>query len=241
MSFAAEPLEVPSLTEACIAKLEEMILSGQLQSGEKLPAERKLAEILNISRPVVHDALVDLAGKGLVEIVPRSGVYVADFRTHGSCALLTSLLTYHEGALSPELFDSLAEMRLLMETETARLAAGRRSVEQLRALEQHVESERSNNGHSPADLAEQDFTFHQLVALASGNTMYLLIINSFKPVYTNLTRRFFAHYAQGQVIEQVIEYHRQLVAAIAEQNEEAAAGTMAGMLVHGEQHLKEIA
>ena len=86
MTIAMEPLQVPSLKDACIAKLEELILSGELQIGERLPAERKLADSLAVSRPVVHQAIVDLAAKGLVEIVPRKGVFVSDYRTTGSCA-----------------------------------------------------------------------------------------------------------------------------------------------------------
>jgi DNA-binding GntR family transcriptional regulator len=97
-----EPLNHQSLKEACIRRLEALILSGQFKIGERLPAERDLAAALNISRPALHEALLDLANKGLVEIVPRRGVYVSDFRVTGSLALLSSLFTYHEGVKQPE-------------------------------------------------------------------------------------------------------------------------------------------
>lgn len=239
MTFLAEPLQVPSLKEACIGRLEGLILSGQLRIGERLPAERQLAEMLAVSRPVVHEALVDLAAKGLVEIVPRRGVFVSDFRTTGSCSLLTTLLAYHEGELDHQFFQSLADMRLLMETETARLAATQRRQDHLELLAAHLASESDGRLDNAEALAEADFAFHQLVALASGNLMYLLIINSFKPVYTNLTGKFFRRHSPGPVIEQVFDYHRQLVAAIERQDEEAAAAVMAEMLQHGERHLQE--
>jgi len=89
-------------------------------------------------------------------------------------------------------------------------------------------------------LVELDFRFHQAVALASGNLMYPLVINSFQPVYTNLTGRFFAkHASDGTVIDQVHNYHRQLVATIGAQDSQGAASIMAEMLQHGQDHLQE--
>jgi DNA-binding FadR family transcriptional regulator len=232
-----EPLQVPSLKDACIAKLEELILSGELQIGERLPAERRLAESLEVSRPVVHQAIVDLAAKGLVEIVPRKGVFVSDYRTTGSCALLTTLLSYHEGKLDEAFLQSLIEMRLLMETETARLAALNRSEEQLQAFRDLLALEFAASQGDAEAMAELDFAFHQLVALASGNLMYPLIINSFKPVYTNITRQFFAKHQDNGILDEVLSFHQDLVAAIAERDGETSARIMAGMLRHGAENL----
>jgi DNA-binding FadR family transcriptional regulator len=232
-----EPLQVPSLKEACVSRLAGLILSGQLRMGERLPPERELAKSLGVSRPVVHQAITDLEAKGLVEIVPRKGVFVNDFRTHGSCALLTTLLSYHEGALDERFFASLVDLRLLMETETARLAALNRSEEQLQHLQGFLVRETQTDLEDADAVAELDFGFHRLVALASDNVMYPLIINSFKPVYTNITRQFFAKHSGSQVLDQVFEYHQRLVAAIESRDGEAAAAIMAEMLQHGAEHL----
>lgn len=238
MTVAMEPLQVPSLKEACVAKLEELILSGDLQIGERLPPERKLAESLDVSRPVVHQAVVDLAAKGLVEIVPRKGVFVSDYRTTGSCALLTTLLSYHEGKLDEPFLQSLMDMRLLMETETARLAALNRSEQQLQEFQDLLALELETDHGDAEALAELDFAFHQLVALASGNLMYPLVINSFKPVYTNFTRQFFAKHQGNKILEEVLSFHRQLVAAIVERDGETTARIMAEMLRHGAEMLR---
>jgi len=238
MTFTAEPLQVPSLKKACVTQLEEQILSGQLKIGEKLPSERKLADMLNISRPVVHEALVDLAAKGLVEISPRRGVFVTDYRTTGSCALLTTLLSYHQGELDDAFFHSLAEMRILLEVETAQLAAHKRSTEQLQELQDLVDQEMSAGREDPTTLAELDFQFHLLVALASGNLMYPLVINSFKPVYTNLTGRFFQKHSHNTlIIDQVYEYHHRLLSAFSERDSQTAAAIMTDMLQHGQDNL----
>jgi GntR family transcriptional repressor for pyruvate dehydrogenase complex len=186
---------------------------------------------------VVHQAIVDLAAKGLVEVVPRKGVFVNDFRATGSCALLTTLLSYREGELDEPFLHSLVDMRLLMETETARLAALYRTEEQVQQFQHILARETRTDRNDARGLADLDFDFHQLVAQASDNLMYLLIINSFEPVYTNITRRFFGKFPSDGVLDQVFAYHRRLVAAIAAGDGDAATAIMAEMLHHGAANL----
>ncbi len=237
MSVLVEPLQVQSLKSACITRLEELILSGQFKIGEALPPERKLAEQLGVSRPVLHEALVDLAGKGLVRIVPRRGVRVSDYLNTGSVALLTALLSYRNGELDAPFQQSLMDMRLLMEVETARLSALNRTPDHLTESKRILEHETVIDRRNAAALAELDFTFHLLVANASGNLMYPLIMNSFKPVYTNLTHRFFADNSGNGVLDEVFSFHRRLVSAIEQRDSQSAAAIMGDMLRHGAAHL----
>lgn len=240
MDILLEPVQVQSLKEACITKLQELILSGKLKIGQALPPERRLAEQLGVSRPVLHEALVDLAAKGLVTIVPRRGVFVSDFRTSGSLAMLTALISYHNGELDKPFLESLLQMRLLMEVETARLAAIYRTKEQLEQFHHILEEEQQVNRQDVQALSELDFRFHQLIAIASGNLVYPLVINSFKPVYTNLTSRFFRHHLGDGVIDEVFHFHRQLVTAIESLNPHLASLIMNEMLLHGARYLMSI-
>lgn len=229
------PVKTESLKEACAGRLEELILSGRLPIGRKLPPERGLALQLGVSRPVAHEALVDLAGKGLVTMVPRVGTVINDYRKEGSLALLNSLLKYRQGELAPKLLNGLLDMRMLFETETARLAAIHRTKQNVQAMLKVIEAEK---GADPADitrLAELDFDLHHLVAMASGNQTYPLLINSFKPVYTNLAGRF---YADPQVVPTVTSFQRELVDAIDKKDQGQAADAMGRLLFHGEEHLK---
>jgi GntR family transcriptional regulator, transcriptional repressor for pyruvate dehydrogenase complex len=239
MNSYFEPLKTVSLKESCINKLEELILSGQLKAGEWLPSERDLAARLNISRPVLHEALVDLASKGLVKIVPRRGVVVNDYRKEGSCAILSSLLLYHQGQFAPELTQSLFAMRCLLEMETARLAAKLAGDEQLAQLEAVLEKEKQVGVDDWQLLTELDFEFHLLVSIASGNLVYPLIINSFKNIYTHFTHQFFQRCNQPAVIGKVFAYHCQLVEALKQRQPELAAQIMADTLSHGEKRLRE--
>ncbi|MFZ5808036.1 MAG: FadR/GntR family transcriptional regulator [Chloroflexota bacterium] len=238
MNIPLEPLKVPSLKEACIARLEQLILSGELQIGERLPSEREFAARLGVSRPVLHEALVDLAAKGLVEISPRRGVYVCDYRRSGSVAILSSLLSFHNGQFGTEFTQSMLELRLLLESETAYLAALHRTAEQQQEFEKLLEAEQGAACDDAPLLTELDFSFHLNIAIASGNLVYPLIINSFKGVYTSLSGQFFRQYCGSAVVGEVHNFHAQLVRAIEAQRAEAARQIMVEMLRHGERYLK---
>jgi len=232
-----EPVRVEGLKAACVRRLEERILSGELRVGERLPPERKLAAMLGVSRPVVHAALVELAARGLVTLEPRRGAFVNDFRTHGSIALLNSLLRYSEGRLEAELLHDMNAIRLLIERESAALAATHRTPADLATLNDLYQSECDL---PPGDIdarIELDFQFHLAVALASGNRMLPLILNSFKAVYTNLTGRFFRHYTGEGAQQDVLDTHRRLLSHLEESDPEGASRVMEAMLRHGAEML----
>jgi GntR family transcriptional repressor for pyruvate dehydrogenase complex len=238
MNTVIEPIQVHSLKEACVARLEQMILSGELKIGKRLPSERDFAARLNVSRPVLHQALVDLEAKGLVQIVPRRGVFISDYRRDGSLAMLSSLLSYHNGNLAPEFGQSLMDMRLLLETETARLAAQNRTDEQLVEFRDLLAQEQKAANSDPQTLTDLDFAFHLSTAVVSANLVYPLIINSFKSVYTGLTGEFFRKYVGTTIVENVHQFHRRLVDAFEKMDTDTAVQTMTEMLKHGEDYLK---
>ncbi len=237
MTLPIEPLQVNSLKSACVARLEELILSGELKTGERLPAERDLAARLGVSRPVLHEALVDLAAKGLVTINPRRGVEISDFRKSGSTAILSSLLTFHNGEIDPKFVNSLFAMRMLVETETARLAAEHISDDQLKELREIIRQEKTLDRANLSKLVELDFELHLLISIASDNLAYPLILNSFKTVYTHFTSAFYVKAASLPVIDEVMTYHEKLANAIAAHDTLQSAETMKQMLIHGESFL----
>ncbi len=231
------PIKTESLKDICVRRFEELILSGAFSAGERLPPERDLAKRLGVSRPVVHEALVDIAAKGLVSMTPRMGATVNDFRRKGSIALLTSLLEYHQGKLDPKLLEGMLNMRLLVETENARLAAKNRTGAQLQEFYDLLKQEAQANHSDIEAVTQLDFEFHLLVTIATDNLLYPLLINSFKPVYTNLTSQFFQ---DPSVVPAVFDFHRQLVDAIRERNEQKSVEIMWKLLKHGEERLREI-
>lgn len=240
MRSAFEPIQAPSLKEACVHRMERLILSGELPAGRRLPAERQLAQQFEVSRPILHQALVELEAKGLVRIVPRKAVFVNDYRQAGSIAMLSSLLSFNHGKLDQPLLLSLIEFRKLLELETARLAALNRSQNDLKRLQAIYAEEIGSVRKNGERLTAMDFSFHLQIALASGNLLYPLILNSFKQVYTSFSGRFFEHYLKSDIIDQVYRYHERFIRCLEMQDELQATITMAEMLEHGARYLMEV-
>ncbi len=237
MQELLKPIRTESLKDAFVSRFEKLILSGAFPIGQKLPSERELALQLSVSRPVVHEGLVDLAAKGLVTLIPRVGTMINDYRKEGSLSLLTSLVNYHQGDLEPELFTSLLEMRLLFEVETARLAALHRTQDQLKFFRRLLQQEAAVNRRDTDGICALDFEFHHLVALASGNHIYPLLLNSFKNCYLNLAGQFFS---DATVVPEVFAFHEAMVKSLENKDSENSAKIMKRMLNHGAEHLKKV-
>ena len=232
-----EPIRTDSLKDIFVLRFEELILSGKVKIGQKLLPERELALQMGVSRPVVHEGLVELASRGLVSLKPRFGAIVNDYRKEGSITLLASLIQYQKGKLEPELLESLLQMRLLLEPPFARFAAENRTLEQVLEFYAILENEEAADRRNTQKITDLDFEFHLLIAVASGNTVYPLLLNSFRQVYTNLTGQFFK---DPQVTATVHKYHKDMVKAIECGNGPKARSIMKEILQHGEKYLRKM-
>lgn len=237
MQDLLKPLKAESLKEVFISRFEDLILTGRLAIGQKLPPERELALQLGVSRPVVHEGLVELATKGLVTLRPRAGAVVSDYRREGSLAVLESLVNFRRRGLDPALLESLIRVRAVVENETARLAAANRTEDHLETFRRILRAEEGASLRDIEHISGLDFEFHLTIAVASGNLVYPLLINSFKPVYLNFTSLFFS---DARAIPETFGFHRRLLSAIDVKNPAGAAEVMTEMLARGEQRLKEL-
>jgi len=231
------PIMPRSLKDEFIERFEALILSGKFAPGDRVPSERDLGTLFGISRPVVHEGLRTLESRGLVTIESRKGVRVNDYRREGSIEMLLSILNYTGGKLSPSLFDGVLEMRLLFEVETAGLAARRRTDGSLAELRKSIERERAVSSPSARAIADIDFEFHISIAIASGNEIYPLLMNSFRRIYQDILEAF---YADSSVVKPVFAFHGRIVDAIAAHDEAAARDAMLGLLSFSETNLRRI-
>jgi len=235
MSLILKPLKTESLVEIFIRRFEELILSEKITIGEKLPSERELALRLGVSRSVVHEGLIELETRGLVEMKPRSGATVKDYRRNGSLTLLNSLVQYSSGTLGSEILDGMLKLRELFETETAALSAINRNDGHISEFKAVIENEKLADRSDIEKIVSLDFSFHLIIALSSGNLIYPLLLNSFKKVYTNLTGIFFR---DSSIVEFVFNQHEKLFKAIEKKDHKAAAKVMKAINAHGEEYLK---
>lgn len=182
-------LSAPTLKELFIEQLESMILSGKLRIGEKLPSEREMAASMQISRSVVNSGIVDMADKGFLSIVPRSGTYVADYRKNGKIDTLVSIMKYNGGTLPDADIRSILEIRSVLVPLAIRLCVERVKDEEVDQLfdcawELH-------GARTPEQAASIVFEFDHLLCVFSGNTLLPLIFYSFRAPNTTLFERYF--------------------------------------------------
>jgi GntR family transcriptional activator of glc operon len=215
--------------------IQEMILRGELSIGQPVPPERDLSAALGVSRPVVHEAMGALASIGLVRGVPRQGSGVHDFRTRGSLALFASLVQYADGPVARELLEGMFSIRELLEAEAARLAALKGTEEQFASIRGIVEEERRTGPTEIDTRVELDFSFHHAVSEASGNMLLPLFLNTFKPVYTNLSHQFYRDLPDPA---EVTEFHVRLCGSLAARDAAGAERCMRAMLRHGAEKLR---
>ena len=171
--MAIEPVRSIKLSDAIADHLEQLIFEGALRPGERLAAERELAEKLEVSRPSLREALDKLQRRGLIE-TNRSGTFVTRFM-----APLTEPLAAMMQANDQALLDYL-EYRGLVEGETARLAALRATEPEREAIKACLDKMREAHAKDdPTDEAEADADLHMLIYEGSHNVVMLHIMRAF--------------------------------------------------------------
>ena len=215
-----------SAKQRFITFVEQKILSGEYRVDAKLPPERELAEQTGISRVTVHAALVELASKNVLRIVPRQGTYVNDFKKEGTLELYGALMQ-HTGEVDADLFRSLLAFREILETAGAALAAHARTPQDVESLRGLLDQEREAADEEAAAI---DFQMHLGVARASGNIVLPMALRSIEAMYMSLVARFYAVLDDRGV---VYAYHETLVNAIEDGDAQTASAAMKAMLDHG--------
>jgi len=162
------------LAAAVTRQIEKLILRGILRPGERLPAERDLAERLGVSRPSLREALAELQQKGLLTARAGAGIYVADVLGNAFSPALVRLFSEHDEAV----FDYIAFRRDL-EGLAAERAARLASDTDLRVVaEIFAKMEAAHRKARPDEEARLDAGFHMAIVEASHNVVMLHMLRS---------------------------------------------------------------
>ncbi len=168
-----------SLTELFVQQIENMILSGELSVGEKLPSARDLSAKMGVSRPVISAGLIELEKLGFLEIHPRRGAFVSDYRRKGTVETLMAIMRYNGGAMRQHEVVSLLQVRTVLETLCMEQVITSASDEDLAALAPLLEN--IGSAKTAEATAEAVFQFHHELAALSSNMLLPLLYHSFKP------------------------------------------------------------
>ncbi|MDY4487282.1 MAG: GntR family transcriptional regulator [Candidatus Limivicinus sp.] len=205
-----------SLTDLFVQQIENMILSGELAVGEQLPPARELSIKMGVSRPVISAGLVELEKLGFVEVRPRQGVYVCDYRRKGTMETLVAIMRYNGGALRQNEVRSLLETREAMESLCVKLVCERVSTGELEQLSPILDGIR--DAKDPEEAAEQTFVFHHELAVLSGNVLMPLLYHSFHPQGVYL----WSMYCKRSGIQQLYQIKLRLYSALLNRDVDSA-------------------
>lgn len=216
-NFSEIKVETP--VDKIIRQIRSLITSGQLSPGDKLPPERKLAEKLGVSRTHVRDAIRKLEFYGILKTLPQSGTVVSGMGITALEGLITDVLKLEKSD-----FNSLVETRVILETNGARLAAERRTAEDIaeieKALKAYEEKVRSNE---PA--VEEDLMFHLKIAEASKNAVLKSLMLIITPDIVNSFIQFKVC-DENETENKVLKEHQEILQHIVDGNGEAASKAM---------------
>jgi GntR family transcriptional repressor for pyruvate dehydrogenase complex len=159
-------IEFESPTDKIIQQLKQLIVSGQLKPGDRLPAERVLAEKLGVGRSYVREAIRKLEFFGLLKTSPQSGTYVSGYSIKMIEGVLTDIINFNKDD-----FSALIEARYYMEINAARLAAMRRTDEDLALIRSAVE-DYDSKVNNRQDAIQEDMFIHLRIANATKNSVF---------------------------------------------------------------------
>ncbi|WP_294392374.1 FadR/GntR family transcriptional regulator [uncultured Sphingomonas sp.] len=218
------------LADRAYSGIVEMINVDRLAAGDRLPSESRLAEMFGMSRTIVREALVRLASDGITEARRGSGSFV---KSRPSDRL---------GAYMPlsELPATLGsyEVRFVLEAESARLAAMRRSAEDMDVIEDGLEQLRAALLSSAPAHAE-DMELHRRIAQATANPAFLVAFDSLRSETDRIMRAGvdISRSRPPEVIRVMMREHEMIVDAIHAQDADGAALAMRWHLSEGRKRL----
>lgn len=228
-SLAVVPIVPQRAFEDIAAQLHAHIVEGRLKPGDRLPVERDLSAMFQVSRSTVREALRALELKGLIEL--KKGSTGGAFVTTGSVSVIKNGLAdlYHLGAVTPQ---HLTEARLGVSQIVVRIACERITPDELKELEANVEQ--AAIAHAEDDFAERTRLhqhFHVLLARATRNPILIANTEGLIEILSQFVQ------AIGPVDRvNVLPSRRRVVKYIRERDAEAASREMATSIERVQKH-----
>ncbi len=211
-------IQLQNPVDQIIAQIRDLIISGTVKPGEKLPPERKLAEHFGVSRSHVREAISKLQVYGILKVQPQSGTIVNGIGIVALEGLISNVLKIEKTD-----FNALVDTRALLEKEAARLAAINRNADDL--VEMHNALELFEKKMAKDHVAiEEDLLFHIKIAEAGKNSvlksMMMIITPDIVKSFTTLK------VCNKDNANKSISQHRNILERISAQDPEGAVEAM---------------
>jgi GntR family transcriptional repressor for pyruvate dehydrogenase complex len=233
-TISIRPIRKKTVPEEIIHELKSLIDSGKITPGSKLPPERELARMLNVSRPSLREALRALSLLGIVDNRHGSGTYLASSPDRWPLEPFSILLSLNKGALL-----DIFEARKSLEGTVAALAARRRNDDDLKSMQEALGKMRVNV-RNYGTYTKHELRFHKAIVEAAGNRvisdlmnkLYRLLIDTRKRVYRDASET-------PSYLDEDLRHHEEIFERIKSGDEQMAIRTMTDHLLLFEQRLKD--
>ncbi len=206
-----------SLAEKIILQMITMIKNRELQPGEKLPAERDLAQTLNVSRPSLREALRALSILGVVEIQQGNGAYIAEIGDDEVAQTIDLVLS-----LKDPLYIEVLECRKVVESGIVAMAIQKITDEQIEELDWLVAKLEANLEQSEEFIAT-DLAIHDFFIRVAANNLLEVFMNSI--VRLGKASRQRTTPLSG-VPQMVVSQHKKILEAVKRRDSVAAVSAM---------------
>jgi DNA-binding FadR family transcriptional regulator len=201
-----------SLSKQVIDEIIDLLTTGQLQPGDRIPSEHELMEICNVSRPVIREALTSLEVLGIVNRKTRHGTFFSDKVGSKPFAMML--------ALSAGDIPSIIETRVALELGLVTLAAEKIKDEDLAKLRETIEVMKNL---PTEDSSEVDMEFHKIIALSAENPLFEGIIDPLQKFHKKVLDQI---PLEARNLEQTLNYHIEIYNALEKRDPVEAFNSM---------------
>lgn len=205
------------ITEQAVEVLNEYILRGDLKTGDYLPPEMELCKQLGIGRSSLREAVKILESQGMVRKRHGVGVMIVN-ESDKAIKVMLKLMLQRSGTTMEELI----EVRYTNEIKTTELASLNATKEDIEEIEKHLEIMR-NNLTSTKDYVKADIDFHMSLAKASHNRVFLLILQTIRPLIEEMIQETLKYHHRP---ENSMKYHEKVFEAIKNKDVQSAVTAM---------------
>ena len=213
--------ENPDLTKRVnkiISQICDLINEKYLQPGDKLPAERLLAEKFNVSRRSIRTAILKLEAYGILKSMPQSGTFVANIGRIAMNGMVKDILS-----LGLTNFKYLVELRILLELKAVKKAAVNRTKEDLLNIKDALDAHEKKLLLGE-NAVQEDLLFHLAIAKASGNVTMNQFMIAITPQIIIDFKKYHVDYNDLDALR--IEEHKEIYKAIKDQKPRLAKKRM---------------
>jgi len=224
-----------TLSEEIVKQIEEAIIQNKYNPGDKIPSEKEMCEIFDVSRTVIREAIQKLSARGLIEVRKGSGIYVQEYAEK---YVTDTMELYLELNLNIDYIKHVMEIRKLFEPQLARIAAQSRSEEDVKKINKTINELNECDVKDFKKEGKLDKKFHMQIARSCGNP---LILTMFKPIFQLMPKiRSLVYKDNIDIKSNALEYHQKIFDKIKDKDGKKSYNEMQKHLEIAEEHSERL-